>query len=254
MSDEGPCRFLEWDSEHFGVRIARCERSPRDGGEMARVLAWCRERSIECLYALTSADDLVAVRLLEENAFRFVDVRMTYELSIERAGDRPTSSRRELTEPPIRFAHDADVPALRAIAAVSHADSRFYADGGFDRARCDELYATWIEKSCRGFADAVLVAEDAARVAGYLTCHARDSGRGEIGLVGVASSAHGRGLGRALVEAALRWFAERGIERASVVTQARNVAAQRLYQAAGFRTAAVELWHHRWSTGSGARA
>ena len=34
----------------------------------------------------------------------------------------------------------------------------------------------------------------------------------------------------------------------SVVTQGRNVAAQRLYQSAGFRTAAVQLWHHCWFT------
>jgi hypothetical protein len=32
-----------------------------------------------------------------------------------------------------------------------------------------------------------------------------------------------------------------------VVTQARNVPAQRLYQKCGFITRSVELWFHRWS-------
>jgi ribosomal protein S18 acetylase RimI-like enzyme len=32
----------------------------------------------------------------------------------------------------------------------------------------------------------------------------------------------------------------------SVVTQGRNVAAQRLYQRAGFVTASTQLWYHRW--------
>ena len=31
-----------------------------------------------------------------------------------------------------------------------------------------------------------------------------------------------------------------------VVTQGGNVAAQRVYQHAGFRTARTELWYHRW--------
>jgi dTDP-4-amino-4,6-dideoxy-D-galactose acyltransferase len=250
MNDAGPCRFLAWDSEFFGLRIARCERSPRDAGELARVVTWCREQSIECVYALTPADDLAGVRVLEHGEFRLVDVRMTYEARIER--DDASSMRFSRRE--IRVARESDVSALRAIASESHTDSRFYADGRFDRARCAELYATWIEKSVRGWADVVLVAEHRANVAGYITCHARDSGRGEIGLVGVASPAQGQGLGRALVESALRWFAEHGVERASVVTQARNVAAQRLYQSSGFRTSAVELWHHRWFSDSRERA
>jgi dTDP-4-amino-4,6-dideoxy-D-galactose acyltransferase len=273
MSDASPCRFLEWDSEFFGRRIATCTTSPRDRGEMAGVLAWCREHSIACLYALTPAGDVAAVQLMEDHAFRLVDVRTTYEAEVARelasararelagagAHELASAGTHELAgprarAPAIRNAREADVPALRAIAAASHTDSRFYADERFDRARCDELYATWIEKSCRGWADAVFVAEHDGRAAGYVTCHLRAARRGEIGLLGVAAAAHGRGLGRALVASALGWFAERDIERASVVTQARNVAAQRLYQSSGFRTSAVELWHHRWFTGSGARS
>jgi len=31
-----------------------------------------------------------------------------------------------------------------------------------------------------------------------------------------------------------------------VVTQGRNLAAQRLYQRNGFVTASLQLWYHRW--------
>ena len=41
----------------------------------------------------------------------------------------------------------------------SHRDSRFYYDPGFPNQRCDELYETWIDRSCHGYADTVLVAE-----------------------------------------------------------------------------------------------
>jgi ribosomal protein S18 acetylase RimI-like enzyme len=45
----------------------------------------------------------------------------------------------------------------------------------------------------------------------------------------------------------VRWFSEEGVEVVSVVTQARNVRAQRLYQRYGFTTRSVKLWFHRWS-------
>jgi ribosomal protein S18 acetylase RimI-like enzyme len=37
-----------------------------------------------------------------------------------------------------------------------------------------------------------------------------------------------------------------GVQRVSVVTQGRNVAAQKLYQSCGFTTCSVQLWYHWW--------
>jgi dTDP-4-amino-4,6-dideoxy-D-galactose acyltransferase len=164
-------------------------------------------------------------------------------MTFDRKLDGPSPARDATA---IRSAREADIPALRALAAASHTASRFFADGSFDRARCAELYAVWIEKSCRGWADRVLVAEHEGRIAGYLSCHVRDGSRGEIGIVAVAPEAQGRGLGAQLVDASVEWFAERELARVTVVTQGRNTGAQRLYQSRGFRTSSVHLWHHLW--------
>jgi len=284
MSAVSSCRLLEWDSAFFGRRIASAGDRPLDREAMVRVIDRCREQSIDCVYLLVEANDVETTRLCAENDFRLVDIRITYDLAIVSKAslapdvavgrdaapaigatsetargapiDRDAAGARSSDAPvdrlaKIRTSRESDIPTLRTIAAKSHVDSRFYADGRFDRARCDELYATWIEKSCRGWADVVFVAEHDGSPVGYLSCHAREDKRGEIGLVGIDERAQGRGLGGALVHAALRWFAERELERASVVTQGRNVPAQRLYQSAGFRTSAVQLWHHRWFTHSG---
>jgi dTDP-4-amino-4,6-dideoxy-D-galactose acyltransferase len=242
MSAVSLCRLLEWDSAFFGRRIATAGDRPLGLDEMKSAIAWCGEQSIDCLYLLAGASDLETLRLAADHGFRAVDIRVTYEVKLERANESSKLPRE------IRAARESDIPILRSIAAASHTDSRFYADGGFERARCGELYATWIEKSCRGWADVVFVAEHDGALAGYLTCHVREERRGEIGLVGIAERAQGLGLGRALVRAALEWFAEHDLDRATVVTQGRNVAAQRLYQSAGFRTSAVQIWHHRWFT------
>jgi dTDP-4-amino-4,6-dideoxy-D-galactose acyltransferase len=139
-----------------------------------------------------------------------------------------------------------DVPNLRAIAGVSHRDSRFYFDTSFSEAECNALYETWIEKSCQGYAEAVLVAELAGRAVGYISLHLNEDGTGQIGLIAVSAEARGHGLGKKLINESLRWFASEGANNVVVVTQGRNLAAQRIYQRSGFTLTSVEVWYHRW--------
>ncbi|HEY3418265.1 MAG TPA: GNAT family N-acetyltransferase [Armatimonadota bacterium] len=190
---------------------------------------------MRCLYLLTAMEGRTEV---DRWGFRLADIRMT----LERNTGAVTPGKG------VRPARDADIPALAAIARESHTDSRFYADPGFPRERCDALYQTWIEKSCRGYAKAVLVAEQDGRPAGYITCDWSED-VGHIGLVAVAGWARGAGLGRELVNASVDLFLRGELRRVSVVTQGRNVSAQRLYQRCGFLTASVQLWYHRWFPG-----
>ena len=238
----GPCRFLEFDSDLFRIRVASLPRRSIEAEGLDRALAWCAEQRIDCLYFLVEGDDVETLRLARERGFQFVDVRMSFEREIGPPGAAPAAAGTGIVRP----ARKSDIPALRELAARSHAQSRFFVDERFDRRASAELYATWIEKSCRGYADAVFVVDHEGRAAGYLTCHRREGGLGEIGLVGVAEPAQGRGFGRALVERGLEWFRASDCARASVVTQGTNVPAQRLYQAAGFHTASVQIWHHLW--------
>jgi hypothetical protein len=45
-------------------------------------------------------------------------------------------------------------------------------------------------------------------------------------------------------------FRERGCSRASVVTQAANVAALRRYEASGYRVRRTDVWLHWWAPGA----
>ncbi len=235
--DPGLCQLLDWDSAFFGFRIARLRQSGLTGLALSGVLEWCNRERVRCLYFLASAESREMIELAETNGFRMADVRIT--LIRELGGDAgSTTSVRTFTE--------ADLPSLRAIAAVSHRDSRFYNDRGFPDERCDDLYQTWIDRSCHGYADAVLVAESRSEPAGYVSCHLEAEETGTIGLLAVADWSRGLGLGRQLVSGALLFFKEAGCKRVRVVTQGRNCAAQRLYQNCGFRSATVELWYHRW--------
>lgn len=241
MASSDRLQFLEWDSVFFGVQVGRAVDSRLTSEAMAELTASCQEERIDCLYLLVDPNETTTIRLAEENDFHLVDIRVTLDCHLP--VDQPPW---QSSTAGIRLATAADSSALRPVAAANHRDSRFYQDGGFAADRCDELYATWIEKSCNGYADAVLVADYGAGAVGYVSCHLRDDGHGQIGLVGVSSACQGKGLGRQLLNESLRWFSAAGVSRLEVVTQGRNLAAQRLYQKSGFLTNRLELWYHRW--------
>ncbi len=236
------CEHLEWDSEFFKVRIARARTHSLTPEDVERIFQWCALNGIECLYFLADSEDEQTIQLAEANGFHLVDIRVTMEQEINAVQSIPKSD----TSHTARLSVPEDVPVLREIARVSHHTSRFYSDSNFSSERCDALYETWIEKSCRGYADAVLVAEHDSRPVGYVTCHLLDRDKGQIGLIAVSSGSQGRGVGRELATAALNWFSANGVNRVTVVTQGRNTRAQRLNQRCGFFTTTVQLWYHRW--------
>jgi dTDP-4-amino-4,6-dideoxy-D-galactose acyltransferase len=231
------CQYLEWDSSFFGLRIARASRSRYEEDSFVRMLAHCNEDRIDCLYLLAESNDAQTVRLCQAHQFQFVDIRLTL--------DTNTDNQVQIRHDDIRPHLSDDIPELRAIARVSHQDSRFYYDPLFPRSLSDRLYETWIENSCNGYADQVLVATDKEKLVGYISCHIKGS-MGQIGLLSVSGDAQGKGFGSKLIQAALGWFAENGAVEVLVVTQGRNVGAQRVYQKNGFLTKSVQLWYHRW--------
>ncbi|NDJ62460.1 MAG: GNAT family N-acetyltransferase [Chloroflexi bacterium] len=231
--------YLAWDSAFFDRRIARVRPGHLDRATLSALDAYCRAGRIDCLYFLAAPDDDTTVRLAEANGFHLVDVRVTLDC---RLSDTPIIDQ---AAPDIRPAQPSDLPAITALARVNHRDTRFYADPQFPDARCDDLYAAWIARDFREHT--VLVADHASleRPVGYISV-AACADRGQIGLLGIDAVVEGRGIGGALIRAALRWCRDQRLATVAVVTQGRNIRAQRAYQKTGFRTAEIGLWYHRW--------
>jgi len=236
------CRYLSWDSDFFGRRIARINDRRLKPSSLGEVYSWCAEQRIECLYFFADPSDPTTALLAGAHGFCLTDVRVTLQASCKK---EPVSEK-VAKGIVIRPATLEDKPYLRAIARGSYTLSRFYFDSNFSKEECEALYDAWITNSCEGWADAVLVA-DLDGPAGYVTCHLGEEGQpGKIGLVGVRKRERGRGLAQALVESSMDWFRDHGRSKVDVATQARNVAAQRLYQRCGFFTRSVELCYHKW--------
>jgi dTDP-4-amino-4,6-dideoxy-D-galactose acyltransferase len=234
------CSYLDWDSQFFQCRIARLNRRRLDRASLSHVLEWCKTYQIDCLYFLADSDDVQTSRLAEGNNFLLTDVRMTFERPL--TDSEFAASQVGIVRPALQ----EDIPTLRVIARSGHRETRFYFDGHFDRAKCDHLYEAWVENSFNGFASALLVAEVGGRPVGYVSCHLPTAQEAQIGIIGVAEGQQGTGIGTQLVRHFLAWATREGACRATVVTQGRNVRAQRLYQRRGFVTVSFQLWYHRW--------
>jgi ribosomal protein S18 acetylase RimI-like enzyme len=233
------CQYLTWDSDFFSCRIGRILPSRLTATTAESALRWCEEEHIDCLYFLADSDDMQTTLTAERVGFALVDIRLTLEHPLTQLPDSEHSS--------IRPHRAEDIPYLKAIARASHTDTRFFFDTHFNPEDSARLYEIWIEKSCNGDAQQVLVWEHEGRAAAYITCHLDAKQEGKIGLVGVDEAVQGRGVGGALIQSALAWFRAQDTQRLTVVTQGRNIRAQRLYMRQSFITHSLQLWYHLWN-------
>ncbi|HEY8600373.1 MAG TPA: GNAT family N-acetyltransferase [Thermomicrobiales bacterium] len=244
------CEPLAWDTNFWQIPIARIHDQTLTVASTLAIDRWAAHYRVRCLYFLSQLSDYATRQVAEARDFQAMDIRTTMLLSPvpELLGNNGQYGRALL----IRPVRCGDIPLLRRITHDCFQDTRFYADQNFPREGCRSLYETWITRSCSGYADAVLVAEIANTVLGFITCHLTpETANGAIGLVGVSAQARKQGIGHALVQQALEWFASRDVREISVVTQGRNIAARYLYQRGGFRVSAEQIWFHKWYTHQG---
>ena len=238
---EEPCRLLAWDTEHWGYPVASFPGRYLDEATVARALAWCRQRCVQCLFFAADGACARTLDLAWRERFRLVDVRLDLELKL--ADRLPECS----ADVGIRPAQTDDLPALEQLARESHRDTRFFKDPGFNQASAAELYARWIRRDFREnriFVAFLPIAPGSP--VGYLTVGDSSPGNARIGLVAVEPRVRRGGVAKALVQHVLRELGDQGAGTVRVATQAFNLAAVRLYEDAGFRLAETRLWFHRW--------
>lgn len=226
---------LEWDSSFFGFPIGKVKEGvgPNEIEPAVREAGKC---NLRCIYLLAPANDYALLDKAQRNGFLVRDVRI--ELEREVAGH-------EASKTGLRRGSVEDLAYLSSIARESFRNTRFFADYGFPPDRSAELYVEWLRLGLEGKDGWEALVSDDLR--GFVVCRVdRPSSIGSITLIGVALDATRKGLGSALMAGAGALFACSSLQTATVVTQGNNVAAQRLYQAHGYRTSKTHLWLHRW--------
>lgn len=225
--DTPSAELLSWDSEWWGVKIGRGNTLMDE---------WARENTVGCMWILIPAKDQEDIHRAEQGGARFMDMRVEF-------------SRR--TEPMLSYARPFNKTDVEPLAAISRTAfrglTRFYADPRFPDDRCDDLYENWFRQSADGWAEEILVVGDGDGPVGFVTVHADDA-HAWIGIIAVSEHLRGKHVGRALTDSAIDWAYHRRVPEITVVTQGANIAAQRTFQASGFRTTDTSVWMHKWAS------
>ncbi len=237
-------RPLDWDTNFFGRKMGVFDLSEPEISRpaidsLAQELRLALRRATDGGYAHVilrlRATNTNAIRAAEQAGMRTVDIGV--DLVARPSGSRGAAS----VGPSIRPASQDDVVALQEIAGDGFALSRFAADPFFSDQEVTTFYRRWIANLCDAAAGRVFVAEASDEIAGFVSCSLLENGRGRIPLMATSDAHRRQGIGRALIDAALRWFAAAGVREVFVKTQIANYPALALYQGCGFRVALAEV-------------
>lgn len=159
-------RALAWDTEFFGVPMARLDYVLRDD-EHHRVdhdaavrafLARCRDVGIRHVSARVDVADVINVAVLEDHGFRLMDTLVTYISHPRRPAPRQLRAIGT-----IRPFVPADIEQVVEITREAYQGfrGRFQLDPHLPRERTEALYTEWARRCCDGhMADRVTVADD----------------------------------------------------------------------------------------------
>lgn len=175
------------------------------------------------------------INVMQLTRFREIERLVSFErpLSTGDGGEMPEG---------IRFSSENDAEACAEIAGRCFSFDRYHADPELDNEAADESKRAWARNNLTGRGDAGFIAEFRGEIIGFNLCL-----RGEdwalIDLIAVAPEAQGLGLGKALVEAAVRHYAGL-VPVLRVGTQTTNEASMAIYAANGFtKTAEMVTFH-----------
>ena len=125
--------------------------------------------------------------------------------------------------------------------------SRYHFDENFSKTKINQFYEGWLEKAVLGLFDheCYCIFFNNSPV-GFCTIRYTSLDHATIGLFGISKDHQNKGLSKNLLSYVNNILYDKGINKISVVTQGRNIAAQRAYQKSGFFSKRTQLWYHKW--------
>jgi len=168
-----------WDSQITGRQIGTVEhlavsRDARAGAGIPHELIDKLTRSLgdrgtQCVFCKVQSNELAVVHALEQHGFLLMDTLQDFVFDFSRAPIEEINPPQQDKQLMIRRANAADLAALMAISekAFGNYFGRYHADPQMPLGMAKKIYAEWVRAAFRGWADWILVAEVAGRIAGY---------------------------------------------------------------------------------------
>jgi hypothetical protein len=226
---------LAWDSEFFGVPIARTDLGGATDDVLRAIDAEARSEGIVCLYGSLDPTDEAAAHLVQAFGHRLVEVALTFDRPAMPFTPKPSPTK-------VRRGTPDDLPDLEPAIKTLAPWSRFAADPRFGSDAARRMHEAWMERAARDTDDerALYVAYDDDGITGMATFVRTPVPR--VDTKGVTKL--GTGAADALMVALFDW-AGGGPTQAGPCA-ARNIAPLRYLERCGFRVCRTRYLFHRW--------
>lgn len=236
---------LDWDSEIFGLSMAAITAPKLSPEITALINEQTKIQKIRFLQYLCSCDDLENIHQAENAGFHFIDIRITFQKILSSCDPNPEK------KSGIHFgiATPSHIPDIINMSTGLYEDFRYCVDKQFPREKVDLFYHTWLSNAVYGKYDHLcycLFVNDTP--IGYCTIRFTDQHTASLGLFGIAKEYQRQSLGNYLLQLTCTDLFKKGYKEIHVVTQGKNIGAQRTYQGNGFKTLNVDMWYHKWLT------
>jgi ribosomal protein S18 acetylase RimI-like enzyme len=228
----------ELDSRRFGKRIYRA--LIEEPLEVASLEALASREAVDLFIVRCPGDFLPTVHALERAGHELMDTLVYY-------GASTAAFAAAAMAPWVREATKDDAPALQRIALDAFTDygGHYHADERLDPSLATLGYVEWCLSSVDNPRFTVWVAEQDARIAGFLAVR-HDVAQSEITLNGVAREFQRRGVYDALFKTCGRSLSDRGVPQIEVSTQITNIAPQKVWARAGLTIRRAYYTFHKW--------
>lgn len=221
---------LGWESDFFQMN---CAEVPEGTSQALDIRMFER---FDWVQARRGVDDTKSIRSLEKAGFFLEDLRITFSKMLSHNCD---TSKNDTFQ-----ASRSDIEAVRQISKSAFVEySRFVSLVG--AAKTANFYEAWAENAILGTHDDLCrVIKIDEECVGFVTLKCFKDGKSRIGLIGVVDRYKNRGIGKKLIASIENSALDLGCQEVAVVTEGKNIPAQRFYIRNGYNIDCIEYWHY----------
>lgn len=242
--------LVPWDSEIFGAAVAQISRVEVQDAAYAALdyqqfVDWRSRHDVQFCACRVPHDRLAESMLLEADGFRFIELNYLPHLT-------DLQSRQfENLGIEIAPAVESDRETLADMAAKVLRHGRLHQDPRINPALGDKRYHVWMTNAFSRPTQTALKCMLDGRIVAFFVVERPEPSHCFWSLVGLAPGLQGRGLGKRVWNAMLRYHRDDGIETVSTSISSLNVVVFNLYVSLGFRFPAPSMTLQWRPPGSG---
>lgn len=232
------CKFLQWDTDYFGVSSARVNlRGIVDEKGQNEIIQFCRDYNFITISNFENIKENNQWIGNKTNAF-LADMNIQFVKLLSDKPDCQEGKTCVLNCLPMN-------EIITDIAKKAFKYSRFFNDPMLPQEQAENIYLHWTESAFGQKNKYFVLSEREGNIAGYiLFSFSEDSS--VIELIAVDDIYQGKGVGKTLIKAMESFVRDKGIRKIKVGTQVNNISAIQFYNAVGFKYAGCGSVYHLW--------